>query len=304
MDRPTDRSPDVGNGRMRPSLRLGLFLLLFVLFAVIGHLAIAPLPRAPMQWASLVVLTMAAVLAGAILLARVDGRPVAALGFPLGPFAFRESLLGLAVGSALIAAAIGILLLTRSAHFVTDSGSFTEYFYFLAWTFVFFSIAAAFEEAVFRGYPFQVLVEWIGAWPAILLASSLFSLLHSANPNVTPLALVNIFLAGVLLSIAYLKTLSLWFATGLHVGWNWAMAGLFDFPVSGLEFDTPLYTGVPGDSDWWTGGAFGPEAGLVGTIVILGGTLWLARSGAFRPTRETLASRPLPLERLEHTTAL
>jgi biotin transport system substrate-specific component len=33
---------------------------------------------------------------------------------------------------------------------------------------------------------------------------------------------------------AYLRTLSLWFATALHIGWNWATASLFDLPVSGI----------------------------------------------------------------------
>jgi uncharacterized protein len=67
--------------------------------------------------------------------------------------------------------------------------------------------------------------------------------------------------------VAYLRTLSLWFATAVHLGWNWAMATLFDLPVSGIRaFDTPLYEPVVGGPVWWSGGAFGPEGGLVGTL--------------------------------------
>jgi uncharacterized protein len=44
---------------------------------------------------------------------------------------------------------------------------------------------------------------------------------------VAPLGLANIFLAGVMLAVAYLRTRSLWFATGVHLGWNWTMATLW-----------------------------------------------------------------------------
>ena len=75
-----------------------------------------------------------------------------------------------------------------------------------------FAVAAAFEEAAFRGYPFQVLVQAIGPIAATLLASGAFAAAHIGNPNASALGLLNIFLAGVLLSAAYLRTRSLWFA--------------------------------------------------------------------------------------------
>jgi uncharacterized protein len=280
-------------GRLRSGWRIAIYFFFFVLLAIAGQLAISPLPRAWTQSASLVVLTAAALAAGWLVLSRFDDRPLGALGFALHRPALFESLSGLAIGGALIVAAVLLLLVTRSAHFVPDTGTAAQYATFLGSTLLFFAVAAAFEEALFRGYPFQALVEGIGAWPATLLASALFALLHAANPNVTRLALVNIFLAGILLSVAYLRTRSLWFATGVHLGWNWTMASLLDFPVSGLSFETPLYTGVPTGADVWTGGAFGPEAGLVGTIVLVLGTVWLLRSERFRPAPETQRLDPI-----------
>jgi hypothetical protein len=107
-------------------------------------------------------------------------------------------------------------------------------------------------------------------------------------------AIVNIFLAGVLLSLAYVRTRSLWFATGLHAGWNWTMASLFGFPVSGLSIvDTPLYDARETGADWWTGGAFGPEAGLAGTLAVLAGVLWLWRTRALAESERMRARRPL-----------
>lgn len=286
---------------MRPPWRIALFLFFFLFLTVVGQVAVSVLPRHPLQWASLVVMTLAALAAGWIVLWRVDQRPPGALGFPLHPLVVRESLFGVGVGGVLIGIAVLLLLATRAAAFVPDSGTVGGYVGFLGWTFLFFTLAAAFEELLFRGYPFQVLVEWLGAWPAVILASALFSALHGQNPNVTSLALVNIFLAGVLLSWAYLRTRSLWFATGVHVGWNWTMASLFDFPVSGLGFETPLYTGVAVGNEWWTGGAFGPEAGLVGTLVFAAGILWLLRSPAVRAAPHTDALQPLVLRRVEPT---
>jgi hypothetical protein len=121
----------------------------------------------------------------------------------------------------------------------------------------------------------------------------LFALLHAGNPNVRPLGLANICLAGVLLSVAYLRTRSLWFATGVHLGWNWTMASLLDLPVSGLELDAPLYTGVETGPDWWTGGTFGPEAGLAATAAIMAGTAWLLRTRRLAPSPEVQALGPL-----------
>jgi uncharacterized protein len=286
------------DGRVRPAWRILLYFLLFALLTLVGTYAVSVLPAHPLQWGNLLAVTVAALGAGWVLLSRFDQRAPGALGFPLHRGAFRQTVEGTAIGAGLIALAIGILVLTRSATFVSAPGGFGEYLYVLSWTLLFFGVAAALEEAVFRGYPFQVLVEWIGAWPAILLASGLFSLLHAQNPNVTALGLANIFVAGVMLSIAYLRTRSLWFATGVHLGWNWAMATLFDFPVSGLVFETPLYSGLPTGAEWWTGGAFGPEAGLVGTLVLFVGTIWLLRGRRFQPDPEIQRLEPIVNRRL------
>jgi hypothetical protein len=159
-----------------------------------------------------------------------------------------------------------------------------------------FTVAALAEEAMFRGYPFQVLARTAGPIAATVVSSVLFALAHGANPSIGIFALVNIFLAGILLAIAYLKTLSLWFATALHMGWNWAMATLFDLPVSGLQvFDTPLYQPAVGGPGWWSGTMFGPEGGLVGTLGFGFALFAVLRWRAVRPDPVIAAARPLVL---------
>src|SRR5690606_12477457 len=112
--------------------------------------------------------------------------------------------------------------------------------------------------------------------------------------NANAFAVANIFLAGVLLSVAYLRTRSLWFATAVHLGWNWTMASLLDLPVSGLEMlNTPLYEPAVSGPDWITGGAFGPEGGLIGLVgfgLALAAVGWLPQ---FREAPEMRALGPL-----------
>jgi len=44
----------------------------------------------------------------------------------------------------------------------------------------------------------------------------------------------------------------------------------FDAPVSGFAFDVPGVDYFPGAHAWVDGGRFGPEGGVIGTLVIIG----------------------------------
>lgn len=246
-----------------------------------------------------VVLLASSLVAGWVMLAFVDRRRPGALGFALDPAAVRDSAVGFATGGAMLGAAVALLAVAGMARWVADTGSAWEYVAALARTLAFFALAAAAEEAVFRGYAFQALVQGIGAWPAMLATSALFAWGHANNPQVTPVALANIFLAGVMLAVAYLRTRSLWFATAVHVGWNWTMQSLLGFPVSGLnEFDTPLYDVRELGPDAVTGGAFGPEAGVLATLAIVAGAVWIWRTPRLGPSERMTALRPLVDARL------
>jgi uncharacterized protein len=131
-------------------------------------------------------------------------------------------------------------------------------------------IAAAFEELIFRGYPLQVLMKGIGPWPAMIVMSLVFGLIHAQNPDASPLGIFNTFVAGVMLSLAYFKTRSLWFPYGLHLGWNLGIGTIMGFPLSGLDLASIWTTRVTGAS-WLLGGEYGPEAGVLGTFVFLAG---------------------------------
>ena len=120
---------------------------------------------------------------------------------------------------------------------------------------------------LFRGVPLLLLAKALGRGTAIVLVAVLFALAHVDNPNVTPLAIGNIALAGVFLGLAFYAPGGIWTAWGAHLGWNATLAAL-DAPVSGVPFRIPLLDYAPGDPAWLTGGRFGPEGGLSSTLAL------------------------------------
>ena len=133
---------------------------------------------------------------------------------------------------------------------------------------------------------------------ATLLSSAVFGLLHLGNPNAGFISTFNIFVAGALLfALGVLLTGELAIPIGVHITWNFFQGNVFGFPVSGIEFRMATFISIQqGGPELWTGGAFGPEAGLLGlAAILLGGALtatWVRwRSGRAR-LRTQLAEYP------------
>lgn len=265
----------VRDGRLRALWRVllfaVLFLTLFQLKAILYVVAVGfPEAMAGALLVQAVFMLLAAILAGWAMLRWVDHRPLRELGFALERRVPRDLVVGLAIGAAALAAAVLILAIPGAFRFEPAPGTMTGWLVAVGWVLLFLALPAAAEEALFRGYAFRTLVEGSGPVVATAVMSALFALVHGANPNVGTAGLFNIFAAGVMLSVAVLWTGSLWFASALHLGWNWAMAGLLALPVSGLElFETPLYDGVPVGAEWITGGDFGPEGGVAGSLAVV-----------------------------------
>jgi uncharacterized protein len=146
------------------------------------------------------------------------------------------------------------------------------------------------EELLLRGYPMQTLAHRMKKSYAVLLIATLFTAIHIGNPNSTWLALLNIYLAGIWLGIAYFISESLWLPIGLHVGWNFTQSTLLGFPVSGL-FERGILAASTHGPDWIGGGNFGPEGGALATVVLLAGTAMLLhpKIKAFVSFRSTIA---------------
>jgi membrane protease YdiL (CAAX protease family) len=124
------------------------------------------------------------------------------------------------------------------------------------------------EEMLFRGYAFQVLVKAIGPFATILPTAVLFGIAHRSNLNFTWIALVNTILWGVVLGYSFIRSGDLWLPIGLHFGWNWVMP-LFGVGLSGFTMGVTGYSIQWKIGELWSGGAYGPEGGLLTSAIIV-----------------------------------
>ena len=141
------------------------------------------------------------------------------------------------------------------------------------------------EELMFRGYPFQRLVEGIGPAGAIVVFSVLFGVVHLSNPGASVWGLINTVAIGVLLSVTYLRTRALWLPWGIHFAWNTVLGLCLGLPVSGLRlFNVVVHASATGPK-WLTGGSYGIEASAPGALAVVMGLVIVSK---------------LPLSRLEN----
>ena len=118
------------------------------------------------------------------------------------------------------------------------------------------------EELLSRGYHLQTIATGTNLFWGVMISSVVFGLLHLANPGANFASTAGIFLAGMYLAYGYVRTKQLWLPMSLHLGWNFFEGVGFGFPVSGLDIYALTRIQVTGP-DLWTGGVFGPEAGLI-----------------------------------------
>lgn len=251
---------------MATLIRLGGFAAAFVAF-MIAALVVGGQPDSlVVQGAAMLV----AALGATILALRFDGRrPLAELGLERAA-ALRDSGGGFLLGIIIVVPVLVLAIVAGGLRYGADEGTVVQYVSTGLWTVVVILGAAAAEEFLFRGYPLRVLAERWGNVAALVLTTVAFSVVHGSNPHVGPLALVNIALAGLLLGMILLVTGSLWWAMGLHAGWNFATSFVADLPVSGLVLvDAPLIEVTAPGNVLFTGGEFGLEGGLAATIGLL-----------------------------------
>jgi uncharacterized protein len=142
------------------------------------------------------------------------------------------------------------------------------------------------EELWIRGYllhnlaealNFRFLSKRVALLAAFVISSIIFGFLHAFNPNATPLSSISIAAAGLFLGLGFLLTGDLAIPIGIHITWNLFEGNVFGFPVSGLSSTTTVIQISQSGPVAWTGGAFGPEAGLSGlAAIVLGCALILA----------------------------
>jgi uncharacterized protein len=106
-------------------------------------------------------------------------------------------------------------------------------------------IAPVTEEIVFRGVLFRALTGTVGMWPAAVLSSAVFAVIHFEVLFSQPLALVGLFTVGLLLAIAYHRTGSLLVPIIGHAVFNAVSVGLA-LLVSRLGLASSWWPTLPG----------------------------------------------------------
>jgi len=122
-----------------------------------------------------------------------------------------------------------------------------------------FLIVALFEENAFRGCALHTLAEGIGFWPAALLMSILFALVHVQNPGESKVGIAAVFVFGMMLAFSLWRTGSLLWAIGFHFMWDYSESFLYGVPDSGLVQPEHLLSVRLSGPAWITGGTVGPE---------------------------------------------
>ena len=218
----------------------------------------------------------------------LDRRPFADFGFHLNSDWWIDLGFGLTLGAFLM---LVIFLVEWAAGWVTVTGilvSFDPDLPFpvaLLAPLLTFVAVGFYEELLSRGYHLKNLAEGfhgknirprVAILIATLLSSAGFGLMHLFNPNASFASTFNIAVTGVfLLGLGYVLTGELAIPIGVHITWNFFQGNVFGLPISGMDYRWATFISVDQRGpDLWTGGAFGPEAGLLGLgAVLLGGLL-------------------------------
>jgi uncharacterized protein len=279
------------NRRMRAGWRFVLGALVFAASETVGNAAGAIFWRTHFLIAQFIVqgISLTILLGGFVFLLvavdHVEDNALASIGLGFRRGTAREIVVGLWIGCAMVVAC-GLVLLVWADDFSIEGHIGRYGLLRTALALAVLGMGAMAEEAAFRGYPFQRLVEAAGPVVAIIVIQIGFGFVHSDNPHVSRWGLANTALFGVLLALAYLRSRSLWLPWGIHFAWNTTLAIGFGLPMSGLvSFATLWHTRVRGPQ-WMTGGNYGIEGGALGTVVItlaIPAVWWLA--GRIRRSR-------------------
>jgi membrane protease YdiL (CAAX protease family) len=244
----------------------------------------------------------------------VDKRKVSDFGFHFNKNWWIDLCFGMGLGAILVSlifvTEVSLGWITISDYFYTRINQPSFAVPFLVFLFYFFCTSVS-EELLARGYLIKNLAEGFnmkntGPKSSILIAWSLtsiiFGLAHLGNPNATFLSTFSLIMTGIAFGAGFILTGELAIPIGLHIAWNFFQANVFGFPVSGLSYPAEITTLIKTNNtgpEMWTGGFFGPEAGILGLVAMIIGIfftiIWIRfrRGIKFREIHAPLANAPV-----------
>ena len=289
----------VGPEGLRPGWRIFLYLgmgvIIFLLLSSLERLI--PERGAGPLWQQMYIQAVLAVsaLLPAVIMAAIEKQPFGAYGLPWRNAFGKLFWTGLVWG---LVALSGLILLMRGIG-VFSFGDFALHggriFKFAVFWGGLFLLVGFFEEFTFRGYTQFTLNQGIGFWPAALLMSFVFGLLHLiGNVGENWLGSLCAAAIGLFFCLTLRRTGNLWFAVGMHASWDWGESYLYSVPDSGGITPGHLLNSSFHGSRWLTGGSVGPEGSVLVFVVIA--LSWVAFDRMY-PTAQNdggRASSPVP----------
>jgi len=267
------------SGELRAVWKLSSFVAFYfislVLFAFPLHWLHAGVS---IEWPGRIGMLTATLAATAFGVLIIDRKKFGSVGFSFHSQWLKHICLGFAIASGMMTFIVLAMLFSGIVEIQWGQVTFNHAWMVVAEGLLFFLVIAVTEETLMRGYPFQTLIRGTNQVIALICTSLVFSLMHFGNPNMTLLSILNIFLAGLWLGKGYLVSCDLWFPIGLHTGWNFLQGSIFGFPVSGISGQGLLLSMEQGD-DRITGGMFGPEGGIIASIILIAGIVVLFHPG-------------------------
>jgi CAAX protease family protein len=207
--------------------------------------------------------------AAAMIMAQIEKRPVGVYGLPVRS-AFRGLFWqGYFFGLSEISVVVSLMAIFGGYSFGSLALHGADIVRWgLAWA-VGFLVVGFSEEFLFRGYTQYTLGEGIGFWPAAAILSVTFGLLHRSNPGENSFGVAGVMLAGLFWSFTLRRTGNLWFAVGMHAGFDFGETFLYSVPNSGLVMPGHLSNAVLHGPAWLTGGTPGPEASVFDFAILI-----------------------------------
>lgn len=150
---------------------------------------------------------------------------------------------------------------------------------FAAYWWLMFLLVGLFEEFLFRGCTQFTLAGGIGFWPAAIVLSLSFGLVHLGNQGERWTGALAAASIALFFCLTLRRTGSLWFAVGFHAAWDWGESFFYSVPDSGLPAPGHLLNSSLHGSAWFTGGSVGPEGSLLCFLVIA--LAWIAFDRAY-----------------------
>lgn len=203
------------------------------------------------------------VILAAWIMSKVEKIPLSTYGFPFKQAFGLRFWQGAFYGALSLSGLLGLMYITGSFRINSAALSGKSILFFASiWALASVCTALA-EEFSTRGYALFNLASGIGFWPAAIITSLFFGLLHLYNPGESVLSIFILTIYGMFLSFTLRRTGTLWFAVGFHAAWNWAEGFIYGTPVSGNAEPGHLFNSSFYGSKLLSGGSNGPEGSIL-----------------------------------------